>query len=105
MLAILENDVKDKNNKKNIEAVNFLRNSHCGHDGKDPKVCCSITPTTFRSNASLSSQLPNSSSLPLANACGFTNATTNKIIGGSPAELGEPLLNSVSELLLFFQFK
>ncbi|XP_050544578.1 venom protease-like isoform X2 [Daktulosphaira vitifoliae] len=98
MLSILENDVKNEDGNKNNSAADFLRKSMCGNEGKDPKVCCSIKPTTFNSrkkNDSLSSQSSDStySNLPLPDTCGINNVTTTKIIGGSPAELGYHRIN------------
>ncbi|XP_026477687.1 venom protease-like [Ctenocephalides felis] len=65
------------------EAAVYLRNSVCGYEGSDPKVCCALvaTPTTSKP-APITKGL-----LTKENGCGFSNATHPKVVGGTPAEL------------------
>nr|UUL48243.1 venom serine protease 2 [Microplitis pallidipes] len=74
----------------------FLRNSLCGFDGRDPKVCCPIS----ESNSNVNHEFPTTPSPPrptLRNSsygplfppqCGSSNGPIPKVVGGVPAALG-----------------
>ncbi|XP_050544565.1 venom protease-like isoform X2 [Daktulosphaira vitifoliae] len=100
--------------KNNTSVITFLRNSTCGYENKDPKVCCPIkiepsknteeiissqniyvhnnsdTVTTIKpKNPSNNSMLlfPNES---LDSTCGHSDERTiSRIVGGVPASLGD----------------
>lgn len=78
----------------------------CGYEGRDPKVCCPLeseppnnsnngnfgTTTTTRTSTSWPTsnnyETVLSAKLPSQMACGHSNVTSNRVVGGSPAELG-----------------
>lgn len=76
--------------------TNFLRNSLCGFDGRDPKVCCPTSESNVDENGNEFSTTPspepplrNTSYGPLlAPNCGQSNGPIPKIVGGVPAILG-----------------
>ncbi|XP_050544574.1 venom protease-like [Daktulosphaira vitifoliae] len=98
------------NNKNNNTAINFLRKSMCGYEGKTPKVCCELesilsnvnnnktddkneeTNTkkflSITENVSMNKS-ESYSKLPSTSSCGrITSSPKFRIIGGHPAELG-----------------
>uniref|UniRef100_A0A481MQI0 CLIP domain-containing serine protease n=1 Tax=Nipponaphis monzeni TaxID=196483 RepID=A0A481MQI0_9HEMI len=98
--------------RKNSTAVNYLKESACGYEGRNPKVCCplenespSTRPTTGSWNNNNNNNNNNnhnnnnnnnnnnyntvsSNKLPSQNSCGRTNTSHNRIVGGSPSDLG-----------------
>lgn len=94
-----------ENQRRNATITAFLRNSMCGYEGRDPKVCCPLdnefpnssnsgnlgTTTTPRTNSvgpSSNYETITSPKLPSQRMCGHTNVSTNRVVGGTPAELG-----------------
>ncbi|XP_050544569.1 venom protease-like [Daktulosphaira vitifoliae] len=104
--------------RRNSTVVAFLRNSMCGYEGRDPKVCCGLDNENANNNVNMNSNNGNddnfgsstrptrpgttqrpttssysetviSSKLPLLNSCGRSNATQNRIVGGQPADLDD----------------
>uniref|UniRef100_A0A2S2Q5Y0 CLIP domain-containing serine protease n=1 Tax=Sipha flava TaxID=143950 RepID=A0A2S2Q5Y0_9HEMI len=99
LLMLLENQ------RKNSTIAAFLRNSMCGYEGRDPKVCCALDSetnnnpsqnippptTTVRPNTSFGSdnvETVKSSKLPSQSTCGKSNSSHIRIVGGIPADLG-----------------
>ncbi|XP_050544581.1 venom protease-like [Daktulosphaira vitifoliae] len=83
------------NNRRNASVINFLRDSVCGYERRDPKVCCPLrtvetyTASSTKPDISSNYETVSSSKLPPKNSCGYINATLGtKIVGGQPAELG-----------------
>lgn len=93
--------------RKNNTVLAYLRNSACGYEGRDPKVCCPledepIVPTTgvTSTNRPVTSNNNNnnnnnngedqvlSNKLPSQSTCGRTNTSHIRIVGGNPADLG-----------------
>ncbi|CAH1710302.1 venom protease [Aphis gossypii] len=88
--------------RTNSTVVTFLRNSMCGYEGKDPKVCCPLDNepsnnpdttqriTTSRPDSSGSTvyETVTSIKLPSQKTCGRSNSSHVRIVGGNPAELG-----------------
>lgn len=78
------------NPKKNASDVTYLRNSLCGYEGKDPKVCCSNANTTV---INTTTQSPNNYkagvSSRLMSECGISNVSSNRIVGGKDSDLGK----------------
>lgn len=91
--------------RTNSTVVTFLRNSMCGYEGKDPKVCCPLDNepsnnpdttqriTTSRPDSSGSTvyETVTSIKLPSQKTCGRSNSSHVRIVGGNPAELGMSL--------------
>lgn len=68
------------------ETIQFLRNSVCGYDGIDPRVCC---PDNSPDKDKDSNRAENSSYGPLVPPiCGTSYGEHGRIVGGVPAELG-----------------
>lgn len=104
--------------RQNASIATFLRNSMCGYEGKDPKVCCPLEnePNTYTETSQrITTQKPDSTGsavyetvtsikLPSQKTCGRTNSSHVRIVGGNPAELGIRLKtnSSVVCLCLFF---
>lgn len=106
LLMLLENQ------RKNSSIAAFLRNSMCGYEGRDPKVCCAldnentdsstqqqqstrppVTVTTTervsgQSSAGENFETVRSAYLPSQNTCGRSNSSHIRIVGGVPADLG-----------------
>lgn len=91
-----------ENERKNATVVSLLRNSFCGYEGKEIKVCCPLDDEVFTTTEYSSTtkkrtepttaggqQIVLSSKLPSQNTCGKTNTSQNRIVGGHPADLGE----------------
>lgn len=85
--------------KNNPRAVQYVRNSHCGVEGRLPKVCCpqytldqQATTTTTSRPGSNRNKLPAFNKLPSAarNECGVNAFDSSKrIVGGTPSERGQ----------------
>lgn len=89
----------------------FLRNSVCGYDGRDPKVCCPIfNDENFNERTTTQRNFPRPDSRPgptqpsqfepqppmegrydfaVPPYCGFSNATHKRVVGGENAQLGK----------------
>ncbi|VVC37364.1 Hypothetical protein CINCED_3A022459 [Cinara cedri] len=93
------------NNQRRTEAEKtLLRNSFCGYENRDPKVCCPLENESGSNNRPGNNNLTNkttqkpveqpdyetvsSSKLPSQSTCGKTSITHERIVGGMPAELG-----------------
>lgn len=95
------------NQRKNDTVKALLRNSFCGYEKKDPKVCCPLEneevsvpsnqPGYENTERPKITQKPvdqsdyetvSSSKLPSQSTCGRTNVSHERIVGGIPAELG-----------------
>lgn len=73
------------NKKNDKKAMNFLRESQCGFENNQPKVCCrSLTSTLLTT----SSQPKAIASITKYEDCG-TNEVTHKIIGGEEVQAGK----------------
>lgn len=86
-----------ENHRKNDSVVSFLRNSRCGYEAKDPKVCCPLDKETFNTShsennlqatfshkvvtiASSGYETVSSTRLPSQTTCGMNNQTPTKIL-------------------------
>lgn len=69
--------------------ADFLRESACGYEGNDPKVCCPDSDPRPPDNSSTSS-VRESVGLPDMSKCGTSLAEVEdrRVVGGYPAELG-----------------
>ncbi|XP_050544568.1 venom protease-like isoform X2 [Daktulosphaira vitifoliae] len=102
------------NNRLNNTSIILLRNSTCGYENRDPKVCCPViiqppknssvpdihgnnigSMTTLKPNNLIPQHSTSNSMLLFPNAtlqtiCGRTEIRThNRIVGGVPASLGD----------------
>lgn len=73
------------NKKSDKKAMSFLRESQCGFENNQPKVCCKIVGPTLLTT---SSQARITAGLSKYADCG-TNEVTHKIIGGEEVQAGK----------------
>lgn len=91
--------------RSNATVVYYLRNSLCGYDGKDPKVCCQLDASDnvqkspekkppmnkinkIQNIGSTGYETITSPKLPSQKTCGRPNSTHIRVVGGQEAELG-----------------
>lgn len=85
--AVLRRMIENPN-KSNSDVI-FLRNSFCGYEGENPKVCCFSTDNpTSNSNSNSQGYETSSSKLPPQNSCGLVIKSIDRIVGGRKSELG-----------------
>nr|CAD7443511.1 unnamed protein product [Timema bartmani] len=83
-----------RSNRQQPGVAQFLRGSACGYDGFDPKVCC--IDTTSRVEEGGGGTTPPPAPLPIVKGgalpqypqCGFSNISSQRIVGGYPSKLG-----------------
>nr|XP_022915432.1 venom protease-like [Onthophagus taurus] len=92
-----------KTQNQNQEIRNYLVRSVCGYSGNLPMVCCpqygrslpdtsstsSTTPSTTTAKINDNLEDRSSNSLPTFPGCGLTNSTDFRVVGGTPAKLGQ----------------
>nr|CAD7258178.1 unnamed protein product [Timema shepardi] len=84
-----------RSNRQQPGVAQFLRGSACGYDGFDPKVCCTDTTSRLEEGGGGTTPPPvplpsfKGGALPQYPQCGFSNVTSQRIVGGYPSKLGE----------------
>nr|CAD7196410.1 unnamed protein product [Timema douglasi] len=84
-----------RSNRQQPGVAQFLRGSACGYDGFDPKVCCTDTTSRLEEGGGGTTPPPvplpsfKGGALPQYPQCGFSNVTSQRIVGGYPSRLGE----------------
>lgn len=75
------------------ETVNYLTQSHCGFEGKDPRVCCPLPPVESNriNQPSYPGTVPSTTE---KNVLELTNNTIRNLLNNSllPSECGESLI-------------
>ncbi|KAI5740466.1 hypothetical protein M8J76_004123 [Diaphorina citri] len=85
------------NERNNPRAVQYVKNSHCGLEGRLPKVCCPQHTLTNNQPTTTTTRRPNNRNgaftklpSPDNNECGVNAFNSSKrIVGGTPSERGQ----------------
>lgn len=78
--------------RKKIESYNLIKASFCGYEGRVTKICCPLSttiPDSPQPETSTNNGEVLSSILPSKSTCGKVEVSHDRIVGGTPAELGE----------------